>query len=226
MNEIGEEKSHWTVWASQQQACMGKPFVVKHFVSLGVSRRTVLLILEWFESGEALERKNGSGRKPLKLPQSKQELAGETGVLQCWCVTALFGQEAQYQQLSLTCIMYWRKLVWSTTSARRPLILLQLKSRGSQPGWGKWSWDPVRAARLNQTLHRPPSSPNWALLGSPEGRSLQGWLASRNGGSWQLKCRIRIARCLRDMDWEAVRSRMDRRKTDIRKAANKSQIFL
>ena len=56
-------------------------------------------ILERFESRETLERKSGSGREPLKLPQSKQELAGETGVRQCWCVMALFGQEVQHQQV-------------------------------------------------------------------------------------------------------------------------------
>ena len=49
----------------------GNP-VVNQFVSLGVSRRTVLSILERFESGETLERKSGSDPKPPKLPQSKQ----------------------------------------------------------------------------------------------------------------------------------------------------------
>ena len=78
---------------------LGKPFVLKHFVSLGVSRRTVFSNLERLENGETLERKSGSDRKPLKLPQRKQEPAGETAVQQCWCVTALFGQEVQHQQL-------------------------------------------------------------------------------------------------------------------------------
>ena len=70
-----------------------KLLVVKHFVSSGVSRRTVFSILERFESGETLERKSGSDWKPRELPQSKQQLAGETGVRQCRCVTALFGQK-------------------------------------------------------------------------------------------------------------------------------------
>ena len=78
---------------------LGKPFVVKHFVSLGVSGRTAFSILETFESGETLEKKGGRGRKPLKLPQSKQEPTGETGLRPCWCVTALFGQEFQHQQI-------------------------------------------------------------------------------------------------------------------------------
>ena len=56
-------------------------------------------ILERFEGGETFEKKIGSGRKPLKLPQSQQELAGETSVRQCWCVTALFGQKVQHQQV-------------------------------------------------------------------------------------------------------------------------------
>ena len=56
-------------------------------------------ILERFESDETLERKSESGQKPLKQPQSKQEPDGETGVRQCWCVTALFGQEVQHQQV-------------------------------------------------------------------------------------------------------------------------------
>ena len=83
----------------KQTLSLEKPFVVRYFVSLGVSRRTVFSILERFESGETLERKSGSGRKPLKLPQRKQEPAGETAVQQCWCVTALLGQEVQHQQV-------------------------------------------------------------------------------------------------------------------------------
>ena len=76
---------------------LGKPSVVKHFVGFRVSRRTVFSNLERFESGETLQRKSRSGRKPLKLPQSMQELAGETGVRPRWCATALFGQEVQHQ---------------------------------------------------------------------------------------------------------------------------------
>ena len=47
---------------------------------------------------------------------------------------------------SLMCTMCWRKLMRSTASARRSLVLLQLKSRGSEPGRGKWAWDAVRVA--------------------------------------------------------------------------------
>ena len=84
----------------------GKFVVVKRFVSLGVARRTVFSILERFETGETLKRKSESGGKPLKLPQSKQGPAGETGVRPCWCVTALFGPGSSATSASLMCIMY------------------------------------------------------------------------------------------------------------------------
>ena len=69
----------------------------------------------------------------------------------------------------------------------------------------------------------PPSSPNWALLALLKAEVYRGgWQAETDD---QLK--RRVAPCLRDRDWEAVQSRNDRRKTDIRKAADKSpQIFL
>ena len=86
---------------------LGKPFVVKHFVSLDVSRRTVFSILEFekFESAATLERKTGSGWKPLKLPQSKQEPAGETGVRPWWCITGTLWPRSS-TSASLTCAMY------------------------------------------------------------------------------------------------------------------------
>ena len=70
----------------------------------------------------------------------------------------------------------------------------------------------------------PPCSPNWILWGSPEGRSLQGWLANRNGGSAEaLDHSIPAEHGL----GAPVQSRMKGLKTDIRKAADKSpQIFL
>ena len=101
MNETERRKAIGQFWQINNK--LGEIFVVKHFVSLGVSRRMVFSILERFESGEThcetLERKSGSGRKPLKLPQSKQELAAETVVRQYWCITALFGQEIQHQRV-------------------------------------------------------------------------------------------------------------------------------
>ena len=124
---------------------------------------------------------------------------------------------------SLTCIMYWRKLVWSTTSARRCLILLPLKSRGSKHGWGKWAWDSVRAAPESNPPIVPQALPIdtfWALL----------YAEVYRGGSQaetEAQLKRRITRCLRDMDWEPLRSRMKGLKTGIRKVADKSpQIFL
>ena len=62
--------------------------------------------------------------------------------------------------------------------------------------------------RLNQPLHCPPSSrpiePFWAFLKAEIYRG--GWQAVTED---QLKSQI--AWCLRDMDWEPVQSRMDRR---------------
>ena len=97
MNEIERRKAIEQFWQVNNK--LGEAFCCETFVSLGVSRRAVFSILERFESGETLERKSGSGRKLLKLSQGKQEPAGETGMRQCWCVTALFGQEVQHQQV-------------------------------------------------------------------------------------------------------------------------------
>ena len=61
---------------------------------------------------------------------------------------------------SLMCMMYWRKLVWSTTSARRPLILLHGSRAEAANRAEENELEIPSVQRLNQTLHCPPTSPN------------------------------------------------------------------
>ena len=113
--------------------------------------------------------------------QSKLEPAGETGLRPCWCVTALFGQEAQHQS-------YVHHVLKKASVKHYKCQEAQLTSRGSEPGWGKWTGDPIRAAPESNPPNVPQSLPiailsTFWLFGSPVGRSLQGWLASRYRGS-------------------------------------------
>ena len=51
--------------------CLGSSFVVKHFVSLGVSRRTFFSILERFESGETLNMAGNANHFAANWPTSR-----------------------------------------------------------------------------------------------------------------------------------------------------------
>ena len=48
---------------------LGKPFTVRHFVAMGVVRRTCYHVLRKFEASGSFsgERKRGSGRKAVKM---------------------------------------------------------------------------------------------------------------------------------------------------------------
>ena len=66
MNEIERRKSIGQFWQVNNK--LGETFCCQTFCEFGSFQENGVFTLERFESGETLERKSGSGRKPLKLP--------------------------------------------------------------------------------------------------------------------------------------------------------------
>ena len=152
-------------------------------MSLGVSRRTVCSILEKFESGETLRSKSGSGRKPLKLRSPKQARTGWWHRLATYRVGASWCSLARKFNISKSFVHhvlkkagvkhYKRQKAPDTTPAQEQSQRTQLR---------KMRWSRSCRAWIKPSKC-PPSSPNWARWGSPEGSGLQGWLTSRYRGS-------------------------------------------
>ena len=121
--EVERRKAIGQFW--QVKNTLGKHFVVKHFVSLRVNRATVYSILERFETGETVEKKSGSGQKPLKLPKaSKNRLVKQA----CDCVGASrrsFSRKFNIGKSCVHCVLkkagvkhYKRQKVPDTTPAQ------------------------------------------------------------------------------------------------------------
>ena len=171
-----EEETHWTVLASQQQAW--GDLLLGNLVSV------------WAFPGERCFQ-FWNGLRVVRHLTGKVEVAGTHWNYPKASKNRLVKHACDCVGGSLVCIMCWRKLAWSTTSARGPLTLLQLKSRGSEHSWGKWAWDPVCAAPKS---NRPMSSKltqlstfglSWrqkftGLAGKPKGRI--SW--SARSGTW------------------------------------------
>jgi hypothetical protein len=51
----------------------GKPFTVRHFIEMGLKRRSIYNVISRIENNKPLKRSNGSGRKAIKMNHKKIE---------------------------------------------------------------------------------------------------------------------------------------------------------